>query len=95
MFSSADLLEEIIRTNKYEVRSLNDLIEKIIPHFEKFPLLSDKQNDFNYFKKVCFFMQRNLHTEKTGLKKILDHAFLMNPSGKRKYTKAEMQKALR
>ena len=83
------------KTLKYEVRSLSDLIEKIIPHFEKFPLLSDKQKDFNWFKKVCFLMQRNLHKEKTGLNKILELAFKMNPSGKRKYTKAEMQKALR
>ena len=83
------------KTLKYEVRSLDDLIEKIIPHFENFPLLSDKQKDFNYFKKVCFLMQRNLHKEKTGLKKILQLAFEMNSSGKRKYTKAEMQKALR
>ena len=28
------------RTLKYEVRSVRDLVEKVIPHFEKFPLLS-------------------------------------------------------
>jgi len=83
------------KTLKYEVRSLNDLINKIIPHFEKYTLLSDKQNDFNHFKTVCLLMERNLHKEKNGLRKILNYAFKMNPSGKRKYTKAEMQKALR
>jgi hypothetical protein len=83
------------KTLKYEVRSLNDLINKVIPHFEKYPLLSDKQKDFNFFKKVCFLMQRNLHREKKGLQKIINLVFRMNPSGKRKYTKAEMQKALR
>ena len=83
------------KTLKYEVRSLNDLIDKIIPHFEKHSLLSDKQKDFNFFKQVCFLMQRNLHREKKGLNKIIDLAFKMNPSGKRKYTKAEIQKALR
>ena len=83
------------KTLKYEVRSLNDLVNNIIPHFEKYPLLSDKQNDFNHFKTVCLFMEKNLHKEKNGLRKILDYAFQMNPSGKRKYTKAEMQKALR
>jgi len=83
------------KTLKYEVRSLNDLIHKIIPHFENYPLLSDKQNDFNYFKTVCLLMEKNLHKKKSGLKKILNYAFRMNPSGKRKYTKAEMQKALR
>ena len=83
------------KTLKYEVRSLNDLINKIIPHFEKHPLISKKQKDFNCFRTVCLLMQKNLHKEKNGLRKILDYAFRMNPSGKRKYTKAEMQKALR
>ncbi len=83
------------KTLKYEVRSLNDLVNNIIPHFEKYPLISLKQNDFVHFKSSCLLMQKNLHKEKNGLRKILDHAFQMNPSGKRKYTKAEMQKALR
>ena len=83
------------KTLKYEVRSLNELINNIIPHFEKYPLLSEKQKDFKFFKQICLFMQRNLHRDKTGLKRIMNLAFQMNPSGKRKYTKAEMQKALR
>jgi|SRR3989338_8523644 len=83
------------KTLKYEVRSLNDLIYKIISHFEKYPLLSEKQIDFQFFKQVCLLMQRNLHRDKVGLRKIMNLAFQMNPSGKRKYTKAKMQKALR
>ena len=83
------------KTLKYEVRSLNDLIRHIIPHFEKYPLVSDKQKDFEFFKKVCLLMQKQLHKNKNGLGKILNLAFQMNPSGKRKYTKAEMQKTLR
>ena len=83
------------KTLKYEVRSLDDLINKVIPHFEKYPLLSDKQKDFKFFKQVCFLMQRNLHREKNGLNKIINLVFKMNPSGKRKYTKVEIQKALR
>ena len=83
------------KTLKYEVRSLDDLVNKIIPHFKKYPLLSAKQKDFNLFKKVCFLMQKEMHKNKTGLSKIISLAFRMNLSGKRKYTKAEMQKALR
>lgn len=83
------------KTLKYEVRSLDDLINKVIPHFKKYPLLSEKQKDFEFFKQVCFLMQRNLHRDKKGLQKIMHLVFKMNPSGKRKYTKAEMQKALR
>jgi len=83
------------KTLKYEVRSLGDLINKVIPHFEKYPLLSKKQKDFESFKQVCILMQRNLHRDKKGLQKIMNLVFKMNPSGKRKYMKAEMQKALR
>jgi len=83
------------KTLKYEVRSLEDLIKKVIPHFEKFPMVSNKQKDFKLFKQVCFLMQRNMHRKKNGLNKIMSLAFKMNPGGKRKYTKAEMQKALR
>ena len=83
------------KTLKYEVRSLSDLVDKIIPHFEKYPLLSKKQKDFKFFKQICFLMQRNLHRNEKGLLRIMNLAFQMNPSGKRKYTKAEMQKALR
>lgn len=83
------------KTLKYEVRSLENLISKIIPHFEKHPLISEKQNDFNRFKEVCFLMQKNMHKNKNGLKKILDLVFQMNPSGKRKYSKKDIQNALR
>ena len=83
------------KTLKFEVRSLNDLIRKVIPHFDKYPMVSNKQKDFQLFKQVCFLMHKELHKEKRGLQKIMNLAFQMNPSGKRKYTKAEMQKALR
>ena len=83
------------KTLKYEVRSLEDLIEKVIPHFETYPLISDKQKDFKFFKQICLSMQKDLHRNKQGLLKIIDLAFEMNPSGKRKYTKEEIQKTLR
>ena len=83
------------KTLKYEIRSLEDLINKIIPHFENCPLLSLKQKDFKFFKQICLMMQKNLHRNKKGLERIITLAFKMNPSGKRKYTKEEIQKALR
>ncbi|HPR84390.1 MAG TPA: LAGLIDADG family homing endonuclease [Candidatus Paceibacterota bacterium] len=83
------------KTLKYEIRSLEELINKVIPHFEKYPLLSSKQEDFKLFSKICFMMQRNLHRNKKGLEKIISIAFRMNPGGKRKYTKEEILKTLR
>ena len=33
------------KTVKFEIRNHEDIITKVIPHFEKFPLLSKKQKD--------------------------------------------------
>ncbi|MCH7597938.1 LAGLIDADG family homing endonuclease [Patescibacteria group bacterium] len=73
-------------TIKYEVRRLSDLLEKIIPHFEQYPLLSAKQRDVESFKKVCMLMKNNQHTTASGLQSILPIAFSMNSGGKRKYS---------
>ena len=83
------------KTLKYEVRSLDELIAHVIPHFEKYPLLSHKQHDFECFKKVCLLMEKESHKDKNGLAKIIHLAFQMNPSGKRKYTQVMMLAAMR
>jgi len=83
------------KTLKYEVRSLDDLLEKIIPHFEAYPLLSSKQKDFMLFKKVCYLMQKGSHRNAKGLETIVSLAFQMNPGGKRRYTREEILNALR
>ena len=72
------------KTLKYEVRSLNDLMEKIIPFFDQFSLQSEKQRDFLLFKQVCNLMVNDEHVSKDGLEKIEQLANQMN-SGKRKY----------
>jgi hypothetical protein len=82
------------QTLKYEVRSLTDLVEKIIPHFEGLPLLSSKQKDFVRFAKICRIMNRGMHKRSLGLRQIIALAFQMNASGKRKYTQMEILKSL-
>ena len=83
------------KTLKYEVRSLNDLLCKIIPHFDAYPLLSSKQKDFLIFKKICMFIKKGLHKNNKGLHKIVILACKMNPSGKRKYSQDDITKTLR
>ena len=73
-------------TVKYEVRRLDDLIKKVIPHFERYPLLSSKYKDFLIFKKICLMMKRSEHRNLKGFKKILSLAIQMNGSGRRKYS---------
>lgn len=73
------------KTLKYEVRGIKDLIDKIIPHFEKYPLQSSKQKDFEYFAEICRRVYQGMHLLPQGLAEIQIEALKMNPSGKRKY----------
>ena len=82
------------KTLKYEVRSLDDLVKKVIPHFKKYPLISSKQKDFLKFKDICLLMKMNNHKHPLGLKRIIKIAFTMNPGGKRKYTELSINDSL-
>jgi LAGLIDADG endonuclease len=75
---------------KFEIRDHNDLMRKVIPHFEKFPLISAKYNDFIIFKKICNIVNSAEHLTKTGFIKVINLAYRMNGAGKRKRTKEEL-----
>ena len=79
------------KTLKYEVRSVDELVGRVIPHFEETPLLSSKQHDFELFAEICQMMYQGSHHEVKGFKRILDLAFEMNPSGVRKYAQKEIK----
>ena len=72
------------RTLKYEVRKLDDLLKKVIPHFIEFPLKSAKQEDFLKFAEICQKIKKLEHRKKETLRKIMRDAYTMNGSGKRK-----------
>ena len=78
------------KTLKYEVRRLDDLLEKVLPHFEQYPLLSAKQEDVQLLKEVCLLMKNGEHVTPEGMKKVLSLAFQMNPSGKRRYAQSDI-----
>ncbi len=78
------------RTLKYEVRSLDDLRRRVIPHFELFPLLSSKGRDFERFAAVCELVAERAHLNPSGLRVIMDLALGMNASGRRRFTAERM-----
>ncbi len=82
------------QTYKWEVRSLIDLIKKIIPHFQKYPLLTSKNSDFEKFTRICEWMYTNKHLNPVYLEQIVLLAYTMNQSGKRKYDKAKLLKLI-
>jgi hypothetical protein len=55
----------------YQVNSLKFLTEVIIPHFEKYPLLTQKRADFLLFKMVIKLMNQKEHLTIEGLRKIV------------------------
>ncbi len=79
---------------KYETRNIGDLRKKIIPHFRKFPLMTNKKADFEIFSKICEKIAQMKHLNPVGLKEVIDLAYKMNGYGKRKYKKAELLSVL-
>lgn len=55
----------------YRVTSLKDLIQVIIPHFNRYPLISKKRADYELFKQVVELMNRKEHLTPAGLRKIV------------------------
>ena len=83
------------KTVKFEVRNVGDLVVKVLPHFQRFPLVSSKQNDVDRFTRVCRIVEAGGHLELEGLEEIVGLAMDMNPSGKRKYSGNEILNSLR
>lgn len=62
----------------YSVQSLKEINSAIIPHFDKYPLLTKKKADFLLFKKVIDLMNKGEHLTKDGLEKIVSIKASMN-----------------
>ncbi len=82
------------KTLKFEVRNVQDLVEKVLPHFRKFPLLSAKKQDVDYFEQVCNMVYNGEHKTAEGFGRIVKVAMNMNSTGKRKYSGSEILNSL-
>ena len=82
------------QTYKYEVRSIKDIVKRVIPHFDKYPLQTSKAKDFRLFQEICLLVYKKQHLSAKHLPEIINKAFQMNESGKRKYTKEFLLKQL-
>lgn len=63
---------------QYRVNSKNDLINVIIPHFDKYPLLTQKWSDYQIFKSIVELMHNKEHLTPEGLNKVLSVKASMN-----------------
>jgi len=57
---------------RFVVQSKEDIITKIIPHFNNYPLKTSKQLNFESFKEASEIVRKGEHLELKGLKKIIE-----------------------
>ena len=66
----------------YVVRRRQDLLGHVIPFFERSPLLSSKQEDFEKFAAIVRSMALGHHRTFGGFAGLLDEALSMNGGGR-------------
>ena len=81
------------RTFKFESRSVGELVELVIPHFERFPLVGDKARSFEGFARICRMIRQGDHLERDGLREIVHVAYEMN-LGKRRHSRSHLLRVL-
>jgi hypothetical protein len=72
---------------KFIVRRLDDLVEIIIPFFDRYPLQNIKESDFQYFKIICYKLINGEGKTFEGIKRIMTIRDVMNGRENRKNVK--------
>lgn len=77
--------------SRYQVENIQDLKEKIIPHFDKYTLQSTKAKDYQVFKEIINDLDKEMHEpqktlqeKKIFIKNCVEKAYEMNCHGKRR-----------
>jgi LAGLIDADG endonuclease len=81
------------RSFKYEARALRDHVERIVPHFGRYPLRGSKANSFRAFADVCRMVEQGDHLQRDGLREIVRMA-CRSSLGKRRYSESELLRTL-
>ena len=60
------------------IRSIEHINDNVIPHFNKYQLITQKKFDFIKFKKIINLINQGKHVTKNGLIQIIDISSKMN-----------------
>jgi len=71
-------MRESNNTVTYVVQSLRDITNIIIPHFDKYPLITQKRADYLLFKQGVNLLNLKVHSEVEGIREILSLKGSMN-----------------
>lgn len=56
----------------FRVTSPKQILEQILPHFDKYPLITKKRADYLLFKKIVELMLNQEHLKENGLQEIVN-----------------------
>ncbi len=62
----------------FRVSSREDIFNIVIPHFEKYPLITQKKEDFELFKSILAKMNNRDHLTSDGIQEIINIRSSMN-----------------
>jgi hypothetical protein len=65
-------------TVNLNIRKLNELVEKVIPHFERYPLLTKKYADFELFRQIILILKDESPLSEKGFIKVLNFRYNLN-----------------
>lgn len=82
------------RTSVFVIRDQQDLLQKVVPFFERHPIQSGKQDQFAKFKAVLLIIRERKHLTREGFTEIVKLASGMNTATKR-YSKEEILSSLK
>src|SRR3989344_4192726 len=75
-------------TSQFIVQSRRELIDKVIPFFRKYKLIT-KKKDFETFAEVVEALDQHKHNDADEFKKLLKKVFTMNGGGKQRRYKLD------
>ena len=78
----------------YEVTTVRELVERVFPFFERFPLRGAKRFDLERFRLITALIQSGRHLSPQGFEEILRVRSPMNRGGKRRRSDDELVAAL-
>jgi hypothetical protein len=87
-------LSLIDRTSVFVVRDQQDLLNRVVPFFERHPIRSDKRIQFEKFKMVLLMIRERNHLTREGFVEIVQIASEMNTRAKR-YSKERIFASLK
>jgi hypothetical protein len=60
------------------VAKIDDIVMKIIPFFEKYPIKGSKHNNYIYFKEAAFIIKSKEHLTDKGMDRIKELKAVIN-----------------